>query len=173
MPSRSPSHTFIGISSVRGRIYSRLSSADSMTNIRCIRHFTCDRPHRRSASRSPVGHATPKPRSPAKLRSMPIGRRMRRAFVTRSRSKICRRLTRPSREQRPDVIRPPAGAQPRCPPGFKIEQFADRLSRSALSAHRAQRRHFVTESRADRIKVLRDTDGDGKPDLNELFADTA
>ena len=29
---------------------------------------------------------------------------------------------------------------------------------------------FVAESRANRLRVLRDADGDGKPEVNEVFA---
>jgi glucose/arabinose dehydrogenase len=56
----------------------------------------------------------------------------------------------------PSEIRPPAGAQPRVPPGFKIEQYASgfRNPRFLLTAPNGD--IFVTESRADRIKVLRD-----------------
>jgi glucose/arabinose dehydrogenase len=76
-----------------------------------------------------------------------------------------------SADNEPNVIRPPAGAQPQVPPGFKIEQFASGLRdpRYLLTAPNGD--IFVTESRADRIKVLRDTDGDGKPDFVEVFAD--
>ena len=40
------------------------------------------------------------------------------------------------------VVDRPANAQPRVPPGFKIELYAERFPRSAFSAHRAQWRHL-------------------------------
>src|SRR5205085_6027566 len=72
----------------------------------------------------------------------------------------------------PRVVRPPAGAQPRVPPGFKIEQFASGFSypRYLLTAPNGD--IFVTESNENSVKVLRDTNGDGKPDSNETFANS-
>jgi glucose/arabinose dehydrogenase len=69
-----------------------------------------------------------------------------------------------------DLVTQPQGAQPQVPPGFKIEQYASgfRDPRYLLAAPNGD--IFVTESRADTIKVLRDTDGDGKPDVTETFA---
>ncbi|HEX8077870.1 MAG TPA: PQQ-dependent sugar dehydrogenase [Chthoniobacterales bacterium] len=68
------------------------------------------------------------------------------------------------------VIDAPAGAQLHVPRGFKIEQYASgfRNPRYLLAAPNGD--IFVTESRADQIKVLRDTNGDGKPELTEVFA---
>ena len=56
----------------------------------------------------------------------------------------------------PSEIRSPAGAQPRVPPGFKIEQVASgfRNPRFLLTAPNGD--IFITESRANHIKVLRD-----------------
>jgi glucose/arabinose dehydrogenase len=70
----------------------------------------------------------------------------------------------------PNEIRPPAGAKTRVPDGFKIEQYASafRNPRFLLTAPNGD--IFVTESRADEIKALRDTNGDGKPDVTETFA---
>ena len=72
----------------------------------------------------------------------------------------------------PRVVRPPAGAQPRVPPGFKIEQFASGFSypRYLLTAPNGD--IFVTESNENSVKVLRDTKGYGKPDSNETFANS-
>lgn len=68
------------------------------------------------------------------------------------------------------VVARPAGAQLRVPSGFKIEQYAAdfRGPRYLLTAPNGD--IFVTESRANMIKVLRDTDGDGKPNVIEVFA---
>jgi glucose/arabinose dehydrogenase len=69
-----------------------------------------------------------------------------------------------------DLVDQPPGAQPQVPPGFKIEQYASgfRDPRFLLTAPNGD--IFVTESRADTIKVLRDTNGDAKPDVTETFA---
>jgi glucose/arabinose dehydrogenase len=72
----------------------------------------------------------------------------------------------------PRVVRQPDGAQLRVPSGFTIEQYASGFSypRYLLTAPNGDL--FVTESRTNSIKVLRDKDGDGKPDLTETFADS-
>ena len=71
----------------------------------------------------------------------------------------------------PHVIRRPADAQPRVPPGFKIELYATgfRDPRFLLSALNGDL--FVVESRANQIKALRDSNGDGKPDVTEIFVE--
>jgi glucose/arabinose dehydrogenase len=71
----------------------------------------------------------------------------------------------------PRVVRPPADAQLHVPPGFKIDMYAGafRDPRFLLTAPNGD--IFVTESRANQIKVLRDTKGSGKPDVTEIFAE--
>lgn len=72
----------------------------------------------------------------------------------------------------PHVVRRPEGAHLHVPAGFQIEEYAAGLRdpRYLLTAPNGDL--FVTESRADQIKVLRDSNGDGKPDLHELFTDS-
>jgi glucose/arabinose dehydrogenase len=69
------------------------------------------------------------------------------------------------------VVNRPANAQPKVPSGFKIELYASgfRDPRFLLAAPNGD--IFVVESRANQIKVLRDTNGDGKPEVTEVFAD--
>src|SRR5256884_3056507 len=69
------------------------------------------------------------------------------------------------------VINRPADAQLRVSPGFKIELYASgfRDPRFLLTAPNGD--IFVVESRANQIKVLRDTNGDGKPDVTETFSE--
>ena len=71
----------------------------------------------------------------------------------------------------PRVVGRPADAQLRVPPGFKIDLYAGgfRDPRFLLTALNGD--IFVTESRANRIKVLRDTKNVGKPDVTEVFAE--
>jgi len=71
----------------------------------------------------------------------------------------------------PRVVSRPRGAQLQVPAGFKIEQYAagfrdPRVLRTAPNGD-----IFVTESRADQIKVMRDKDGDGRPEQTELFTE--
>ena len=70
------------------------------------------------------------------------------------------------------VVKQPPGAQLRVPAGFKVEQYAAgfRDPRYLLTAPKGD--IFVSESRGDQIKVLRDSDGDGKPETSEVFADS-
>src|SRR6266511_4024453 len=72
---------------------------------------------------------------------------------------------------RAHVVERPAGAQLRVPPGFTIEWYAGgfRDPRFLLTAPNGD--IFVVESRANRIKVLRDTKHAGKPDVTEIFAE--
>ena len=69
-----------------------------------------------------------------------------------------------------DVVRRPAGAQLHVPNGFVVEEYASgfRDPRYLLTAPNGDL--FVTESRADAIKVLRDADEDGKPEVTATFA---
>src|SRR5207249_8636659 len=69
------------------------------------------------------------------------------------------------------VVDRPTNAQPQVPPGFKIELYASgfRDPRFLLTAPNGD--VFVTESRANQIKVMRDTNGNGKPDVTENFAE--
>ena len=72
---------------------------------------------------------------------------------------------------RPHVVDRPADVRPKVPSGFKTELYASgfRDPRFLLTAPNGD--IFVVESRANQIKVLRDTNGDGKPDVTQLFAD--
>lgn len=69
------------------------------------------------------------------------------------------------------VVRRPADARLQVPPGFKIELYADgfRDPRFLLTAPNGD--IFVVESRANRIKALRDTKAAAKPDVAEIFAE--
>lgn len=72
---------------------------------------------------------------------------------------------------RAHVVDWPAGAQPEVPSGFKIELYATgfRDPRFLLTAPNGD--IFVVESRANQIKVLRDTNSDARPDVTETFAE--
>jgi len=72
---------------------------------------------------------------------------------------------------RPRVVRRSADTQPKVPTGFKIELYASgfRDPRFLLTAPNGDT--FVVESRANQIKVLRDSNADGKPDRTEIFAE--
>src|SRR6266700_6092507 len=70
----------------------------------------------------------------------------------------------------PRVVGRSADAQLQVPSGFKIDLYASgfRGPRFLLTAPNGD--IFVTESRGNQIKVLRDAKGGGKPDVTEIFA---
>jgi glucose/arabinose dehydrogenase len=70
----------------------------------------------------------------------------------------------------PKVVSRPAGAELTMPPGFQIETFAENLDRPRWMALAPNGDIFVAESQADRITILRDGDGDGKPEQRFVFA---
>ncbi len=69
----------------------------------------------------------------------------------------------------PHVVRRPEGAQLHVPPGFQIEEYASGFRNPRFLCTAPNGDLFVTESRQNEIRVLRDTNGDGKPDLNQSF----
>ncbi len=76
----------------------------------------------------------------------------------------------PSANNFPRVVRRPEGAWPKAPKGFEVTEFATKLIEPRVIVRAPNGDLFVAESRANRIRILRDSDGDGKPDVNEVFA---
>jgi len=68
-------------------------------------------------------------------------------------------------------IAAPQGANPRVPPGFQVARFATELTGPRMIRTAPNGDVFVAESESNRVRVLRDADGDGKAEVNELFAD--
>ena len=71
----------------------------------------------------------------------------------------------------PRVVPRPEGAWPKAPAGFTVELFASGLRnpRKIITAPNGDL--FVAESQTNRVSVLRDADGDGKPEVNQVFAE--
>ncbi len=69
------------------------------------------------------------------------------------------------------VIARPDGAFPKVPPGFRVEEFASSFNEPRIIVTAPNGDIFVAESKGNRVRVLRDADGDGKPELNEVFVD--
>ncbi|MCW3060969.1 MAG: L-sorbosone dehydrogenase, partial [Capsulimonas sp.] len=65
------------------------------------------------------------------------------------------------------MVPKPDGAMPKAPAGFSVEAFATGLNnpRKIITAPNGDL--FIAESGPNRVRVIRDTDGDGKPDSNE------
>ena len=76
-------------------------------------------------------------------------------------------------KNQPKLVKRPEGASPQVPAGFKVEEFARDLKNPRVIVTAPNGDLFVAESKANRVRVLRDADGDGdgKPELSEVFAD--
>ena len=70
----------------------------------------------------------------------------------------------------PRIVRRPNGAWPRAPQGFEVSEFATGLNNPRKIATAPNGDVFVAESEPGRIRVLRDADGDGKPERNDVYA---
>jgi glucose/arabinose dehydrogenase len=71
----------------------------------------------------------------------------------------------------PRLVARPEGAWPKAPEGFKVELFATGFKQPRVIVAAPNGDLFVTESRANRVSVLRDADGDGKPEKREIFVE--
>jgi len=76
----------------------------------------------------------------------------------------------PSANNRPKLVPRPDGAWPKAPEGFKVTEYATGLTQPRVIVKAPNGDLFVAESQAGRIRVLRDADGDGKPEPKETFA---
>ena len=68
------------------------------------------------------------------------------------------------------MIARPEGALPRVPAGFTIDQFATGLQNPRAMITAPNGDLFIAESQANRIRVLRDADGDGKAEVSKAYA---
>jgi glucose/arabinose dehydrogenase len=76
----------------------------------------------------------------------------------------------PSANKFPRGVRRPEGAWPLAPKGFQVTEFAHGLVNPRKIVTAPNGDIFVAESDPGRIKMLRDADGDGKPELVSVFA---
>lgn len=76
----------------------------------------------------------------------------------------------PSARSQARVVKRPTDAWPKAPAGFKVELFASGLRNPRAMVTAPNGDVFVMESDANRVRVLRDADGDGKPEVSEVFA---
>src|SRR5262249_10940103 len=75
-----------------------------------------------------------------------------------------------SADNHPGIVRRPAGAWPKAPAGFVVEEFATDLKNPRLVRTAPNGDLFVAESRPGRIHVLRAPDGAGKVQTSAMFA---
>jgi hypothetical protein len=77
----------------------------------------------------------------------------------------------PSVDNGPRRMAPrPKDAWPRAPHGFHVGEFATGLNNPRKIVTAPNGDVFVAESMPGRVRVLRDADGDGKPEVNEVYA---
>jgi glucose/arabinose dehydrogenase len=73
----------------------------------------------------------------------------------------------------PHVVPIPENPTLNVPSGFQVNVFADNLDRPRWLALTPQGDVLVTETRANRIRLLRDEDGDGVAEVRQTFADAS
>jgi glucose/arabinose dehydrogenase len=71
----------------------------------------------------------------------------------------------------PRMVPRPGGALPQVPAGFRVEEFASGLDNPRVVITAPNGDLFVSESQPGRVKVFRDKDGDGKPELSQVYAE--
>jgi glucose/arabinose dehydrogenase len=76
----------------------------------------------------------------------------------------------PSADNHPRIVSRPEGAWPKAPEGFVVTEFATQLEEPRVIVRAPNGDLFLAESRANRIRLLRDADGDGRPEVNQVFA---
>ncbi len=76
----------------------------------------------------------------------------------------------PSAFNSPRVVPPPKGAKPDVPKGFEVQLFATGFANPRYLRTAPNGDIFVTESSANTIRVVRDSDQDGRAEINEVFA---
>lgn len=77
----------------------------------------------------------------------------------------------PSVDNGPRIVPRPDGALPRLPDGFQVERFLGELVNPRMIRTAPNGDHFVVESAANRVRLVRDANGDGKPETVEIFAE--
>jgi glucose/arabinose dehydrogenase len=76
----------------------------------------------------------------------------------------------PSADNHPKIVKRPEGAMPQAPAGFVVTEFATGLQQPRIITRAPNGDLFVAESKANQVRLLSDADGDGKPEVNEVFA---
>ncbi len=128
--------------------------------------------------------------SPGKVESRPGNDAIAHAAPTRKESLIQTELLTPSPIQvtladlpapystrsaskPPNIVPVPANPILKVPRGFQVNVFAAGLDRPRWLALTPTGEVLVTETRQNRIRLLRDADGDGVADINRVFATSA
>ncbi len=75
-----------------------------------------------------------------------------------------------SSDNGPRLVRRPEGAWPKVPTGFKVEEYITGLDNPREIVTAPNGDLFIAESEPGRIRVLRGRGADGKPQVNQVFA---
>ncbi|HKX27209.1 MAG TPA: PQQ-dependent sugar dehydrogenase, partial [Blastocatellia bacterium] len=76
-----------------------------------------------------------------------------------------------SSSNQPRLVAPPPGAMPKVPVGYRVVRFVDNLTNPRMIRTAPNGDLFVVESAANRVRLLRDANGDGQPEINEVFTE--
>ncbi|MDB5212466.1 MAG: L-sorbosone dehydrogenase [Myxococcaceae bacterium] len=71
----------------------------------------------------------------------------------------------------PNLVARPEGASPRVPDGFRVDLYTTGLTNPRMLRTAPNGDLFVAESSANRVRLLRDADGDGKPEVVSIYAE--
>lgn len=77
----------------------------------------------------------------------------------------------PSVDNGPRMVPRPPDTLPRVPAGFRVAEFARGLDNPRVVTVAPNGDVFVAESKPGRIHILRDADGDGKPEVRGTYAE--
>ena len=69
----------------------------------------------------------------------------------------------------PRVVPQPSDATLKVPAGFTVEKWAGNLQNPRVLVTAPNGDIFVAESQANRVSILRDADGDGRPEVQQVF----
>lgn len=76
-----------------------------------------------------------------------------------------------STSNRPNKAKRPAGALPKAPPGFAVNEFAGGFDKPRVVQVAPNGDVFVVESNEGRVQVLRDVDKDGRAESRSLYVE--
>jgi glucose/arabinose dehydrogenase len=76
-----------------------------------------------------------------------------------------------SANNQPRQVKRPENAWPKVPDGFVVQEIASRLQNPRVIIAAPNGDFFDSESKANRVRVIRDANNDGRPELSETFLD--
>lgn len=75
----------------------------------------------------------------------------------------------PSARNSPQLVPRPEGANPRVPAGFEVSLFASGFQQPRKIITAPNGDIFVVDSKANEVRILRDANNDGAPEVNQVF----